>query len=53
MKETSYCFGKAKVTIFDPSSNEERKPRLEKAVLKFFDAVERERIEKERKHERL
>ena len=44
--ETTYQFKNVQV-IIDNSNQEERKKRLERAVIKFFKDVERERHEKQ------
>ncbi len=44
--ETTYQFKNVQV-IIDNSNQEERQKRLERAVIKFFQDVERERHEKQ------
>lgn len=54
-KKTELDVNGVKVTIYDPSSNEERRKRLEEACVAFINAVRRQQKEKEKegnKHEK-
>lgn len=46
-KKTELDVNGVKVTIYDPSSNEERRKRLEESCVEFINAVKKQQKEKE------